>query len=73
MRRRCARQGSSRWIRAALAASLVVLLALVAVTLIPGIGRIGRNGPATTKDEGAIAEPSRTDATRLAEDVASGE
>ena len=66
-----ARQGSRRWIRAALAASLVVLLALVAMTLIPGIGRIGRNGPATKKDEGAIAEPSRTDASRLAEDVAS--
>jgi len=42
-----ARQGSRRWIRPALAASLVVLLVLVAVSLIPGIGRIGRNGPAT--------------------------
>ncbi|MBV8078126.1 MAG: hypothetical protein JO284_17085, partial [Planctomycetaceae bacterium] len=66
-----ARQGSRRWIRPALAASLVVLLVLVAVTLIPGIGRIRRNDPATKQDEGAIAEPPRTDASRLAEDVAS--
>ena len=65
------RQGSRRWIRAALAASLVVLLALVAMNLIPGIGRIGRNGPATRQDEGAIAEPSKIDASRLAEKVAS--